>query len=128
MDQLLFLIVDQVDDAVRTAVVRGISELALRRSWIAGAPAFVEDVDGLDASGFGGVLSYPSAGTISKDDDRRCLAEAEDFVGLAQRISSQFALTIEFELNGEAIGVIERGVLDRSLRDGLLGEWRAALA
>ncbi len=128
MDQLLFFSEDDVDQAARAAIIRGIAELAATAGWIAGPPRFVEDLDSADAPIIGGVLEYPSAKGISLDEDRKCLAQVEAFVGAAQRISSQFALNIEFDLNGEVIGAIESGILTRSLRDGLLGAWRAALA
>lgn len=128
MDQLLFFTIDQDDGAARIAAVREVEELASRRSWIAVPPAFVGEIDGIDEPAFGAFLTYPSANKLSTQDDLRCLADVEAFIGLAEQISRQFALYVECELNGESIGVIENGNLDRSLRDGLLGEWRAALA
>jgi len=35
---------------------------------------------------------------------------------------------IAFELDGAQIGWIERGIVDNSLREGLLAEWQRTLA
>lgn len=59
--------------------------------------------------------------------DSRNLEEAEALIEELRKLSGIGGLSIEFELGGTYVGSIEDGLLDRTLRSGLLEPWRAHL-
>lgn len=59
--------------------------------------------------------------------DRAHLEEVTRLVEALRRLSEEHRLAIEFELDGNFVGAIEDGRLDRLLAEGLLGEWRRTL-
>jgi hypothetical protein len=65
--------------------------------------------------------------TLPREIDLQHLDEVTALVNALRDFSREFSLSIEFELDGELIGAIDNGEMDRSLAEGLLGEWRRQL-
>jgi len=61
------------------------------------------------------------------DVDRQHLEEVTWLVEALRRVSAERSLAIEFELEGTFVGSVEDGKIDRTLAEGLLGEWRREL-
>ncbi len=78
----------------------------------------------------GGVLLIYSAlppVELPLDVDRAHLLEVRALVEAVREFSREHSLGIEFELDGELIGTVKNGQGDKSLMEGLLGEWERNL-
>jgi len=64
---------------------------------------------------------------LPEEVDRQHLEEVCHLIEAVRAFSKAQALPFEFELDGTFVGSIEAGTLDRSLREGLLGEWKKHL-
>jgi hypothetical protein len=79
---------------------------------------------------FGGCLEIYSARppwSLPREIDRQHLDEVTALVTAVGGFSRQHKLAFEFELDGTFVGAISDGELDRSLSEGLLGEWKRQL-
>ncbi len=135
--RLMFFVVQDINDEIRTLVKQLISDIATSRSWILGAPKFIDivedagsqEIDVQDET-LGGVHEIYSAlqpSDLPREIDALHLDEVEQIVGHVQRFSLENGLEFEFELDGQYVGTIEDGVLDDTLAKGLLGEWQKHL-
>lgn len=112
-----------------------VDELASLRNWVIGPPRFIYQK--AEAKGgdepiitLGGALEIHDARlplTIPKDIDFAEFKEVEELVEIVRQFSEILALSIEFYLDAMFIGSIESGILDRTLKVGLLEEWRKRL-
>lgn len=134
--RLLFFIAQDVNSAIRDSVKDLVEGLAKHGVWLIKPPVFVDASDysgtceeDLSDETVGVALEIYSAmnGSLPHDLDVTTLAEVECLVMAAQELSRSQALEIEFELDGVFVGAIEDGQLDKSLAEGLLGEWRRHL-
>jgi hypothetical protein len=134
--RLLFFVAQDVNADIRDAVRSLVDGLASQGAWLIQPPMFVDTIDqaGTRDEDFpdetvGGALEIHSAldGTLPHDVDAATLAEVERLVAAAKELSSSLSLEIEFELDGVFVGAIEDGQIDKSLAEGLLGEWRRHL-
>jgi len=136
--KLLFAIVSDLDEAVRTGMKTLVHELAASRQWVIAPPCFVEskeepqDISGNDVAleTVGGYLEIYSAWSpwkVPRDIDLQHLDEVEGLVGALRDLSRRWKLEIEFELDGKFVGAIVEGEMDRLLSVGLLDEWRRHL-
>lgn len=134
--RLLFFVAQDVDADIRDAMRAVVESLVNHREWLIQPPKFVDTIDyvGTRAEDFpdetvGGTLEIYSAmdGTLPRDIDAAALEEVECLVTAVTELSTSLALEIEFELDGVFVGAIEDGKLDKSLSEGLLGEWRRHL-
>jgi hypothetical protein len=134
---LLFYIVSDVDQIVRTEMRSLVHGLADATSWTVGPPRFVQDRKepqepaDLPVETVGGCLQIYTAlppWSLPHDVDLQHLHEVETLVTRLCDFSRHAGLEIEFELDGEYVGAIENGEMDRSLSIGLLGEWRRKLS
>jgi hypothetical protein len=102
------------------------------RSWSIGPPLLVDVVDERDDATpcqrrIGGLLEIFSAvppHTLPAELDRQNFEEVSALVVALQEFSLETRAKFEFELDGESIGSINQGHIDRSLEFGFLDEWR----
>jgi len=131
--QLLAYVVDPNADAgaLVSDWVRGIIS---RKSWLTGrGPVFVNEVSDPGDSdrgdlpivtvGFLMEILPPQAGLSARELEQRTYNDVAFMVQEAAAFSARTSLAFEFELDGTYVGGIDNGVLNRSLREGLLGEW-----
>jgi hypothetical protein len=128
IQQLLFYVAQDFDDATRALVLNHVHTMADLRDWVIGPPKAVY-VTG-ENSVLGGILSLYSAiprGVLPVEIDRLHLKEVKTIVESLVSLSQEKMLAFEFELDGEFVGSIEDGKTDRSLEIGLIGEWEKSL-
>ena len=135
--RLLFYISDGIhheDDVA--AMERVISGVAASRGWVVGPPVFVNESVEDDEAGslrtVGGFIDMysglpPWGDVLSREIDRAHLSEVKAIIGALAEFSQRTAHEIAFELDGAQIGWIEKGVVGRSLREGLIEEWEKTL-
>lgn len=126
----LFLVAGEADDRIRAGIQALITDLAASRNWLLGPPEFVDFVDDdvtedeTPTEILGGVLKIYSAlhAKLPRAVDLTHLHEVETLIAAVQDFSREHQRKIDFELDGEFIGEIEKGELDEMLAEGLLGE------
>lgn len=113
--------------------------LASRRAWVIEPPQFVDSVEepvdrsrgDLAVETLGGVLELYSAmppWVLPQEVDAQHLAEVKDLVEAVTRLSRRLEISFDFELDGNPVGAVRGGVMNRLLAEGLLGEWERHLA
>lgn len=138
MQDLLFFALGELDDRVRSICEDIVDRLAEKQDWVIGPPEFVdaqEDANELSAGDnpivtVGGMLKLYTAHppwSLPLAVDRRHFHEVSALLEELRVVSSQEGIAFELELNGEFIGLIQDGVFDKSLNEGLLGEWKRHL-
>lgn len=134
--RLLFFVAQDVDDEIVGAVKQMVRDLATATTWLLAPPVFVDRTDDARSAEadtedrtVGGTLDIlgTAGNTLPKDLDAATFADVDRVVQAVQALSAQWSLDMEFELDGAQVGAIENGVLDGSLAEGLLGEWRRHL-
>lgn len=128
VQRLIFFVAQDIDESTRIAFGTLVGNLGHLREWVIGPPRNIADQN--DPSLVGGGVEIYSAqppNELSKEIDRRHYQEVEAIVGALARFSYEHMLAIEFELDGEFVGALEDGKMDRSLEEGLLGEWKRHL-
>lgn len=78
----------------------------------------------------GGYLEIYSAlppWKLPREIDQKHLEEVTALTSALTDFSHEHSLAFEFELSDTFVGSIEDGKMDRSLSEGLLGEWRRHL-
>jgi hypothetical protein len=135
--RLLFFVAQDLDERVRAAVRELIARLSESRSWVNGPPRLVQDRnEAVSSPGdmpietVGGYIEIYSAlppWTLPRDVDRQHLEEVEQLVSAICQFSRNHKVAFELELDGTFVGAVEHGEMDRSLAEGLLGEWRRVL-
>jgi len=117
--------------------VEFIEALGESRQWSVGRPLIVDGVDASDGDGsesvktVGGLLEVHSAlagNPLPIEVDRRDFDDVRAVIEAVEKFSRDTLTDFEFELDGELIGAIDQGRLDRSLRVGLLEEWEKRIA
>jgi hypothetical protein len=137
-ERLLFFLAQDVGDSVRAKVHDFVLKLASLREWLNGPPQFVDEMDEPpDASHgdkavetLGGYIEIYSARppwSLPPEIDRQHLDEVTTLVTALRQFASQNRLAFELELNDTFVGMIKEGEMDRSLSEGLLGEWKRQL-
>jgi hypothetical protein len=132
--RLLFFVAQEVDDGIRRDVRDFVSKLTSQRHWLIGAPRFVncreepEDTSGEDmpietVGGYIDLYSTLPPWTLPREIDAQHLDEVTSLVSALCEFSRQHRLEFELELDGTYVGTITEGVVNRSLSEGLLGEW-----
>ena len=128
----LFFVAQDIDEIIRSSVRDFVLELAARRKWLLGPPKFVNSRDDsgdvsrgdLPVETVGAYIQLYSANSLPKDIDLAQYLDVADLVEALKEFSHLNNLAIEIELNGELIGAVEDGVVDRSLNVGLLAPWK----
>jgi hypothetical protein len=132
--ELLFYVAQEVGSDTPDEVKKIIEEIARGRDWLIGRPTFIDEIHasnlGTPVRTVGGILKIYSALPPFKLPnvlDRQHFAEVEWLVEALRQFSETRRLAIEFELDGTFVGSVEDGRIDRTLAEGLLGEWRREL-
>lgn len=136
--KLLFFVAQDLDDVIRANVRDFVLGLASLRHWLNGPPRFVNSRDepadtshgDMPAETIGGYLEIYSAQppwTLPREIELQHLDEVTALVGALRDFSREHDLAFEFELDGTFVGAITDGEMDRSLAEGLLGEWKRQL-
>lgn len=128
VQRLIFFVAQDVDKATKVAFETIVDQVEKMREWVVGPPRMVADQN--DETLVGGCLEIYSAlppNELPKELDKRHLEEVESLVEVLKRFSFEHMLAIEFELDGVFVGSLEDGEMDRSLSEGLLGEWKRHL-
>ena len=136
--RLVFYVAQDFDDSIREAVKGFVHELAGGREWVIRPPKIVDtsveaenpenDAPVLTLGGYIELYSALPGTNLPKEVDLQHLKEVEHLVEQVRAFSEKHSLAFEFELNGTFVGSSEDGILDRTLKVGLLGEWRKHLS
>jgi hypothetical protein len=136
--RLLFFAAQDLDDSLRATIRGFVLRLALLRRWVNGPPRFVDShEESLDpASGdepvvtVGGCIEICSAyspRTVPREIDLQHLDEVTALANAICELSREHNLAFDLELDDKFVGSIVAGDMDRTLSEGLLGEWRRGL-
>ena len=135
---LLFFVAQDLDDSIRANVRDFVLRLASLRRWLNGPPRFVNsreepadtsrgDMPVETVGGYLEIYSTLPPWRLPRELDLQHFDEVTVLVNAARDFSRDHRLSIEFELDGELIGAITDGEVDRALAEGLLGEWKRHL-
>ena len=136
--KLLFFVAQDIDDSICANVREFVLKLASLRHWLNGPPRFVRSREepvstshgDLPVETLGGYVEIYSARkpwTLPREIDLQHLDEVTALVNALRDFSREHSLEFELELDGTFVGAITDGEMDRSLADGLLGEWKRQL-
>jgi len=136
---LLFFVVSDLDQTIRTEMRNFVYGLADARSWALGPPTFVRhrekprdtskgDVPVETVGGYLKIYTALPPWNLAREVDILHLLEVETLVTRLCDFSHRAGLEIEFELDGKFVGAIRNGAMDVTLSVGLLGEWRRHLS
>jgi hypothetical protein len=136
--KLLFFVAQDLDDSIRAQVRDFVMRLASHRSWLNGAPCFVDSIEVPEDSSrgdfpvgtLGGYLEIYSAWPpleLPREIDLQHFDEVSTLVNALCSFSGEHGLVFELELDGDFVGEVARGQMDSALANCLLGEWRKRL-
>jgi hypothetical protein len=135
--KLIFFVAQDVDEETRTLVKQMLSNIEASRSWLIGPPKFIdtledvgsrlEDVPDETVGGIHELYSALPPNDLPREIDALQLEEVEKIVDCVMRFSLEKGVEFEFELDGRYVGRIEDGVIDKTLAQGFLAEWRKHL-
>lgn len=123
-------------NTVKEAIEFLIENCSKEREWSISPPCYIDDSEGLQTSDMnslinvvGGSLEIYSAnaGDLPIELDRKNFQEVEHLIRATQKLSFDLQIDFEFELDGNFVGSIESGRLDKSLDEGFLREWSGHL-
>lgn len=137
---LLFFVTDPVGPDVADRMRRFVDSLGHDHSWTAPPPEYVYEIDSEHDTRegdepivtCGGALTLrsiegPMLDALPKDVARGELADAEYLVDRLEALSAECGYTLELEVDGTWSGAIQDGHAGKSVRVGLLDEWRKAI-
>lgn len=137
VQKIVFFVAQDVDQTVRDVVVKLIGDLSSSRKWLLGSPKLVDTSEDHGSSAedapittLGGELEiYSALGPVAlpKDIDSVHFSEVSDVVEEVRRVSEDYGLAFEFEIDGTFVGTVEDGAVDKVLRRGLLEPWQEHL-
>lgn len=136
--KLLFFVAQDVSNSIRAKVHDFVVMLASRGRWLNGPPRFVDIREELldrsrgdmPVETLGGYIEIYSAlppWKLPREIDRQHLDEVIALVDALREFSREHNLAFEFELDDTFVGTITDGEPDRSLSEGLIGEWKRQL-
>jgi hypothetical protein len=136
--KLLFFVAQDMDDKVREKVRDFVLQLASLRRWLNGPPHFVNSREeprnpksgDMAVETLGGYLEIYSAlppWKLPLEIDRQHYDEVAALTNALRDFSADQELAFELELDSVFVGSITDGKMDRSLLEGLLGEWKRHL-
>jgi len=128
----LFALLPPISDHQVGAIRDVVEAMQAAREWVVAPPAFVDETDSSSCTQpddepirTAGCLLFVPRHASDRATDLRALDDVEAVLEMLRNLSAESGVDIEVQFDDECIGEIERGVLDRSLRDGLLAPWRA---
>ena len=135
---LLFFVAQDLNDSIRANVREFVLQLASVRRWLNGPPRFVNsreepadtsrgDLPVETIGGYVEIYSTLPPWKLPREIERQQLDEVTALTNMVCDFSLKHDLSIEFEFNGELIGAIDDGKMDRALTEGLIGEWKRKL-
>lgn len=133
--KLVFFITSDISESLRKSIERLVNELGVSREWILGPPIYISFVDEPDdvskgdrpIETTGGYIELYSAlppWSLPEHVDRVHLEEVVSLIDALRDFSKKHSVSFEFELDGDNVGAIEDGVMDKCLSVGLIGEWK----
>lgn len=136
--KLLFFVTGDLNNTARINVRNFVERLSSLRRWLNGPPRLVdhrekpEDAHNEDTAietlgGYIEIYSAWSPWTVPHDVDVQHLDEVTALLNALCDFTQQHGLECELELDRTFVGTVANGKLDRSLAEGLLGEWRRKL-
>lgn len=123
----VFYASEDIDDSTKSSIRQLVQELVSLKAWCVAPPAFVDETDEGGAEVIGGVVEVWSALPSSKlpiDLDSKNLEDVEALIEVVRKYSEIEGVSFEFLLDSTYVGSVDHGVLDRTLREGLLEPWR----
>lgn len=136
--KLVFYISDDIEDERDVfGMHEAVTSLSRSLKWVIGPPVFLNETQDDPEAGewrtVGGFIELFSAlppwgAALSPEVDRAHFEEVKATIDALTAFSKQTGHEIAFELDGAQIGWIEKGIVDNSLREGLLGEWERTFA
>jgi hypothetical protein len=137
---LLFYLSSDFDDQMVEKMENCVAELAVSRNWVIRPPEFINIEDKMEHVNsqdepirtVGGMLEIysnlpPWDKKIPKDVDQAHFEEVQAIIEALVKFSKELECEITFELDEEEIGSIQEGIMDSSLSEGLLSEWKRSL-
>lgn len=134
IQSMLFYVIGAADDALVEQMKDAIDDVAESRDWTIGPPTFVEEEgesnnEVLVGGTFEMYTALPPWGEkLDHKVDQAHFDEVTSIVSGMQRFSDRTGSTVVFEIDDHPVGEIVRGTLDRTLRIGLLDEWKRVLS
>ena len=141
MQDLIFYMSGALDESHVVLMRNLVHRMAEEQNWTIEAPVFIDETEEPDTSNVddvpirtvGAVLRIysglpPWDATLPKEVDRALFNEVSFVVREIAGLSKSAGLEFAAELDGEAVGWIENGILNKMLRDGLLEPWRRSLS
>lgn len=134
--RLFFLLVSDVSDALTITFEVMLGRLPGRRDWVIGSLQLVDYIDelpeGEEHHTYGGVLEMYSAfppwdKQLPKAIDASHFEEVSLIVDELRHFTRNFNCAFVLQLDRTQMGYIRNGEVDRSIRDGLIDEWKKAL-
>jgi hypothetical protein len=127
---LLFHVAQDFGEELPPIVQRVVGEIGRGRDWLIERPRFIDEIHtsnfGTPVRTVGGTLLVYSAlppWRLPIEADKKHFEEVTWLVEVLRQFSALQSLAIEFELDGTFVGSVEDGRVDRTLSEGLLGEW-----
>lgn len=125
--KLIFYVAQDIDQSIRSNVQQLVDRLAASRIWSVSPPGFIDEIDESGLEVVGGMLEVYSAllpNILPVDVDSKNLDEVEELIEAVRDLSEKENIAFEFQLDATYVGSVEDGVIDRTLREGLLVPWR----
>ncbi|QIB08195.1 hypothetical protein GZ982_26860 [Pseudomonas fluorescens] len=125
--KLIFYVAQDMDQSIRSNVQQLVDRLAASRIWSVSPPSFIDEIDESGLEVVGGMLEVYSAllpNILPVDVDSKNLDEVEELIEAVRDLSERESIAFEFQLDATYVGSVEDGVIDRTLREGLLVPWR----
>jgi len=129
IEELFFSVVDEITDDMAAVIAEAVERLAKSRGWLLHPPEFLYQEDDTDCI-LGGTLELYSVMPpleIPLEAEQQQWEETNAFVRAFQDLSSKYHWEFDCFYRNESIGFIEDGIMNVSLTEGLLGEWKRVI-
>jgi len=131
---LLFFLEQEIDDDMRPEMRAFVEKLAEIKTWVHRPPAFVDEREEIEneapietLGGYIELLSEFPPWKVPRAVAFKELEDAEVLIAALCQFSREHGLVFGFEFSGDPVGYIDHGVVDDSLSETFIGEWRRSL-